>query len=172
MNLTLTSCTSAPDFAPLNDLLIEYYDLMRERIVQMGAPLPAGGDAIADFWENIADFLPPNGRLFLAHDENGALVGCGSLKALGDGKGELKRLYVKPHLRGSGLGRQLVELRLQAAKEMGLRELLVDTMKANVEMQGLYGKLGFEKIPQYSESGSASLLPELQPYLVYFRYRL
>ena len=85
---------------------------------------------------------------------------------------ELKRLYVKPKARGTGLGRHLVERRIAAAREMGVKTLLVDTLKANVEMQGLYRSLGFEEIDVYPESATYQLLPQLLPIMVFFRMEL
>ena len=55
---------------------------------------------------------------------------------------------------------------------MGVKTLLVDTLKANVEMQGLYRKLGFEEIEVYPESATYQMVPELLPLMVFFRMDL
>lgn len=173
MNVEFESCTSAPDEEPINALLREYYDLMIFRIEKMGGEVPAGGTkAIQEFWSEIEQFLPPTGRLFLAKDDDGNLLGSGTLKSLGDGKGELKRLFVRPRARGLGIGRTLVELRIAAAKEIGLKSLLVDTLRNNVEMRSLYEKLGFEEVAVYPESSTHKLVPELRQYLRFYSMNL
>lgn len=165
--------TRAPERDGMNELLSEYYALMIERLEGMGGGGAEGGKkALAEFWNEIDLFLPPRGRLYLARNDDGDLIGCGSLKDIGGGKGELKRLFVRPSARGTGLGKALVELRVEAAREMGLKELLVDTFKANVEMRGLYAKLGFAEIELYPESATYKMAPKLMPYMCFFRLEL
>ena len=65
------------------------------------------------------------------------------LKCLGPETGELKRLLVMPEAGGTGAGRPLVKARVEAARRMGLRRLVVDTMTPNVEMRSLDPKPGF-----------------------------
>ena len=169
MKVEYENLRSRPEKEPMDALLREYYDLMVSRIAMMGGKAPAGGrKAIEEFWREIDQFLPPNGRLFLARSEEGDLLGCGSLKSVGSEKGELKRLFVRPSARGLGIGRKLVELRIGAAKEMGLKTLLVDTLRNNVEMRSLYEKLGFAEIDVYPESSSYNLVPELQQYFRFY----
>ena len=173
MKVEYESRASAPDKEPMNALLREYYDLMISRIGEMGGATPAAGSrAIEEFWREVDQFLPPAGRLFLAKDEGGALLGSGTLKSIGGGKGELKRLFVRPGARGLGIGRKLVELRVASAKEIGLRTLLVDTLRNNVEMRSLYESLGFEEIVVYPESSSYKLVPDLQQYFRFYSMRL
>ncbi len=162
-------CQRAPDREPMNALLGEYYELMISRLQNMGGSVSGRAEAaLKEFWDEVDLFLPPQGRLYVARDANGDWIGCGSLKTIDADKGELKRLYVKPEARGSGLGRHLVELRIQAAREMGLSRLLVDTLKVNVEMQGLYAKLGFEEIEVCAESTTHRMMPELRPFMCFF----
>src|SRR5437870_1823612 len=52
------------------------------------------------------DYSLPDGRLLLAEYE-GQLAGCIALHKLADGICEMKRLYLRPHFRGKGLGRAL-----------------------------------------------------------------
>lgn len=166
-------CETAPDRAPMDALLLDYYELMVARLEAVGFQVQGEHmRALEEFWDEIDSFLPPDGRLFLARDADGALVGCGMLKQIGDGKAELKRLYVKPEARGTGLGRALVERRIDAARDMGLRQLLVDTGSFNVEMRGLYAKLGFAETDLYPECSTYRMAPELLPHLRFFRMDL
>jgi putative acetyltransferase len=62
---------------------------------------------------------------------------------------EMKRLYVRPQFRGLGLGRQLVEETMEAAREAGYACVLLDTLDDMEAARGLYGDLGFAEVPPY-----------------------
>lgn len=168
MKVTFEVCQVPPERVPVDALLTEFYDLMISRVISMGGSAPPVKEAVEEFWEEIDKFLPPNGQLVLVRSEDGALVGCGALKSIGDGKGELKRLFVKPEARGLGLGRRLVEMRIEAARELGLKSLFVDTLQNNLEMRSLYKKMGFKEVESYSESASLKLHPKLGNVLSYY----
>lgn len=99
-------------------------------------------------------YAPPRGRLLLAGSP-GAAVGCIALRALAepgvpDGTvGEVKRLYVRPQARGTGLGRTLVETLLDEARAIGYRELKLDTLAQMTEAHRLYARLGFAACSPY-----------------------
>ena len=172
MKHQVISCFVPPEREAFTALLKEYYALMIARIEADGGSVGDSFTAIIEFWNEIEVYMPPEGRLFLAKSDAGDMIGCGMMKKIGPDVAEMKRLYVKPEARGTGLGRHLVDRRIAAAREMGVKTLLVDTLRANVEMQGLYHSLGFAEIEPYPESSSAKMLPELMPLMVFFRMDL
>lgn len=169
MQIDIELSEKAPEREEMNAILREYYNLLIGRLVADGGPQMTPDGPIEDFWTHVAEFLPPAGRLALARKSNGLLVGCGTLASIGHGRGELKRLFVRPEARGTGLGRRLVELRIDEARAMGLRTLLVDTLRLNVEMRGLYAKLGFWEIPPYPESATVQSFPDLAPFMIFLQ---
>ena len=172
MQHQVISCFVPPEREAFTALLQEYYALMVARIKEDSEFAGDGAMAIEEFWGEVDKYMPPEGRLFLAKNDAGDMIGCGMMKKIKPDTAEMKRLYVKPETRGTGLGRHLVERRMAAAREMGVKVLLVDTLKANVEMQGLYRKLGFEEIDVYPESATYNMVPELLPLMAFFRMDL
>ena len=96
-------------------------------------------------------YAPPRGCLLLAG--GGEAVGCIALRSLDDADasdvGEIKRLYVKPAARGTGLGRQLAESVIEEARSIGYRQLKLDTLHTMSEARGLYARLGFRECAPY-----------------------
>lgn len=64
----------------------------------------------------------------------------------------MKRLYVTPEARGLGLGKALIHAIVQQAKELGYREMRLDTLPTMEGAIGLYRKVGFVEIPAYYET--------------------
>jgi ribosomal protein S18 acetylase RimI-like enzyme len=61
----------------------------------------------------------------------------------------MKRLYVRRAFRGFGLGRQLAEAALDAARQRGYACVLLDTLDDMESARALYTELGFVEIPPY-----------------------
>ena len=91
---------------------------------------------------------PPDGCFFLARAD-GAFVGCGGVRRFDRRDGEMKRLYVAPAARGSGLGRQLADALIAFARGAGYEGLLLDTLPTMTAAHALYAALGFRQIGAY-----------------------
>jgi putative acetyltransferase len=95
------------------------------------------------------DYAPPLGRLLLAFLQDEVPVGCVALRRLDEGTCEMKRLYVRPGLRGKGIGRALAQKVVEMEREMRYDRLRLDTVDTMQEAIGLYRSLGFEEIGAY-----------------------
>jgi ribosomal protein S18 acetylase RimI-like enzyme len=108
-------------------------------------------------------YAPPRGRLLLAGGPDVAFgcialrplaagCGCGSADMESSATGEVKRLYVQPARRGEGWGERLARELLDEAREIGYRELKLDTLAWMAEARALYERLGFRECAAYYDN--------------------
>lgn len=101
-------------------------------------------------------YARPHGRLLIARVV-GEPAGCVALRPLGSRDAEMKRLYVRPDMRGMGLGRVLAECVIDEARALGYLQLKLDTLPEMAEAQGLYRELGFVDAAPYNDNPVAGV---------------
>ncbi len=94
------------------------------------------------------DYAAPTGRLFYA-EADGRPGGCVGVRKFSEGVCEMKRLYVEPEMRDRGIGRDLALAAIKAARSLGYRRILLDTLPAMRIALKLYRELGFQEAPAY-----------------------
>jgi ribosomal protein S18 acetylase RimI-like enzyme len=94
-------------------------------------------------------YAPPAGRILLALDV-AATAGCVALRPLEGRICEMKRLFVRPAYRGTGLGRVLAREVLALGAGLGYERMRLDTLPAMGTAIALYRSLGFEEIDPYT----------------------
>lgn len=75
------------------------------------------------------------------------IVGCAGLYPLSHRRAELCKMYIERSARGKGLGKQLLEDLLAAARSNGFVEVWLETNSALTIATGLYRKYGFQPVP-------------------------
>jgi GNAT superfamily N-acetyltransferase len=88
---------------------------------------------------------------FIAGFVDGRPVACGALQPLGDGVGELKRMYVRPAYRGQGLARLILAALEELAVQRGYHTLRLETGRYLAPALGLYQGAGYQPIPLFGE---------------------
>ena len=113
---------------------------------------------VNDFEDELAALPGWYEALLVARDDDGALVGSVAVKRLPDGAAELKRLYVRPSARGTGLGRRLAAAAIERARELGYTTMRLDTLPRMETARGIYASLGFLPSEPYSDNPIPNVL--------------
>lgn len=111
----------------------------------------------ASFERELAE-LAKEYRVLLLAAVDGEPAGCAGMRALPDGAAEMKRLYVRPAYQGRGLGRDLAEKIIAAARASGYAALRLDTLPKMVPAIALYRALGFRPRGPYAAAPTPGAL--------------
>lgn len=132
-----------PELAAVRDLFLEYAGSLNFSLCFQDFETELEGLPGA--------YAPPRGILLLAQD-GGEAAGCVGVRPLDAGRCEMKRLYVREHHRGSGLGRRLAERAIAFARAAGYRSMLLDTLPQMEAATRLYRELGFTRCAPYYDN--------------------
>ncbi|MFI7402772.1 GNAT family N-acetyltransferase [Streptomyces sp. NPDC049541] len=88
------------------------------------------------------------GAFFVAYEE-GRPVGCGALRRLEPGVGEIRHVWVHPQARRLGLARRILGALEDAAVARGCTVVRLDTHASLTEAQAMYRSSGYTEIPAY-----------------------
>ncbi len=97
------------------------------------------------------ELAPPEGA-FLVARQAGHLAGGVGIRRIGDADqrlAEVKRLWVRPDLRRSGVARTLMEAAEQRARELGYRQLYLETGRAQPEALAFYPRTGWTRVASF-----------------------
>lgn len=90
--------------------------------------------------------IAKGGRIFMAL-KDGEAVGCAALLKMADGGYEVAKMTVSETLRGSGLGRLLMQRCIDVGAELGATRLYLETNSTLAPALGLYRAMGFRDLP-------------------------
>jgi GNAT superfamily N-acetyltransferase len=82
---------------------------------------------------------------------DGRLVGCGAVRTIETGVGEIKRMFVDRSARGERLGAALLDQLELGASRLGLAHLKLETGPRQVQANRLYQRAGYERCPAWGE---------------------
>ena len=92
----------------------------------------------------------PDVAFFSAWDSD-TLAGCGAIKHLDDGHGELKSMRAAPAYRGKGVGRAILDRLIAEARARGYTRVSLETGRPEpfAPAQALYRANGFVECPPF-----------------------
>ncbi len=79
----------------------------------------------------------------------GVLVGVAGLEVQGAGLGELRRFFVRPEHRGTGVADALIAALLAHARAAGVQLLRLETGDKQEAAQAFYRRHGFMQVPRF-----------------------
>lgn len=85
----------------------------------------------------------------VARDGQGRAVACGGLRPLEPGRAEVKRMYVEPDRRGSGVATLVLRAIEDEARALGVTRLLLETGTLQPEALRFYLREGYERIENF-----------------------
>jgi DNA-binding MarR family transcriptional regulator/GNAT superfamily N-acetyltransferase len=121
----------------------EYYAELARRFKQ-------GFDVKLSRDPDAKDMIRPRGTFIVAMSDD-LPIGCVGLKGSGSEVAEIKRLWVAPSARGLGLGRRLMDAAENAARDLSIKVLRLDTNSALPEAGQLYRRSGWTEIARFND---------------------
>jgi GNAT superfamily N-acetyltransferase len=150
------------DDARLLPLLTEYLEWVADQFAALGARIDDRASLVAKhhalFRAELPLLIGQRGRLLVAHSDD-QIVGVGALKPVTAEVGEVKRMCVRPGVRGQGIGRAILTQLVAAASAEGYRALRLETAVFMTAARSLYHSVGFREGAPFadSETGKSAL---------------
>lgn len=105
------------------------------------------------------ELRPPGGAYLVGWEDDVAVAG-GGVRHLGDGLGEIKRMFVRPAARSCGTGGALLAALESAARALGYTRVRLDTGPKQTHARTLYVSAGYVAIDPYNDNPFASFWGE------------
>jgi putative acetyltransferase len=108
-----------------------------------------------------AELYPPEGNYLLSVDElrdatvvvarvDGGALGMGAL-VVNDGYAEIKRMFVRSEARGAGIAQAILQSLEQAARDLGVVALKLETGPLQPAALAFYERNGYTRIPAFGD---------------------
>jgi len=98
----------------------------------------------ADLKDLEASYAKRGGRFEVIEDSDGNLLGSCGLYPVNNTTCELRKMYFVPRIRGSGLGKHVLQRAIKQARDLGFRQIVLETSSKLIAANHLYAKFGFE----------------------------
>lgn len=119
--------------------------VIRAVLIDLG--VPKVGTAYADTaLDSMYEHYDKPRATYFVVTENDKILGCAGVAQLDNYKGnicELQKMYFLEAARGKGIGREMIEVCLNRAKDFGYEGCYLETMPYMEAAQKLYKKMGF-----------------------------
>lgn len=141
-----------PDSEGARAALASYYRELAETF-------PEGFEVERSLDPEHGNLIPLKGAFLLA-TVDGTPVGCVALKGDGSQLAEIKRMWVRPDHRGTGLARRLMAAAEEEARRLGITNLRLDTHRTLKKAASSYRAWGWREIERFNDDPYAHLFFE------------
>jgi putative acetyltransferase len=122
--------------------------VIRATLKEFGAAKP-GTVYYDESTDRLSEIFEAPGSVYYVAEYRGDLVGGGGIyptAGLPEGTCELVKMYIRPEVRGIGLGSILIQKSLDFAKAYGYQQVYLETMPELQQALKTYAKFGFDYI--------------------------
>lgn len=105
--------------------------------------------------DDVDSYRAPSGA-FLVMREGEEVIGCGAVRTIDEGFGEIKRMWIEPSHRGRGLGSRLLDEVEATSRHLGHRVVRLDTNEVLHIAMRLYETRGYVRVPRYNVNPDAT----------------
>ncbi len=133
--------------------------LVRDNLKQFGLDIP-GTAYFDEGLDHLSEFYgKKDRRYFVLEDENGKVVGGIGFAAFEPMKGtaELQKLYLADHVKGSGLGYEMIGFIEEKMREAGYEQSYLETHDKLQAAVHIYEKCGYRGIERPKEVGHSTM---------------
>lgn len=88
-------------------------------------------------------YIHAGGTFEIIEDEHGRLLGTYGLFPVSDSTCELRKMYLRPEIRGIGLGREVLQRAVGHARRLGFKQIVLETISVLERAIRLYTQFGF-----------------------------
>jgi GNAT superfamily N-acetyltransferase len=169
MTHTLETPDTITDICEVELLLFEYLSWAVPRFNAQNNLEIDVKQTLSGALSNLPDCLPPHGCTVLARGPDGSANAIGFYKKIRAEAVEIKRLYLRPEVRGEGLGRRLVRRLIDEARKAGYCEIYLDTADFMSSAHTLYRSEGFRDVDCYPEAEHSQ---EISPHVIYMALKI
>lgn len=130
---------------------------MRAYLKELAQRLDAPVDPMLAEPMDPAEVTPPRGDFMLVREiATAETVGFGAVRVLRPGTVEITRMWLRPDVRGLGLGKFLLRELENRARALGAKEVLLAVNDELAEACGLYRASGYRPVEPFVETPYAN----------------
>jgi putative acetyltransferase len=117
--------------------------LVRETLAEFGLRFGEGSKTDEELAALPGSYQQGGGAFWVAVDEGGSVLGTCGLFPVGPGDMELRKMYLHPGARGTGLGKRLLEESIAWCRANGVARMVLDTTEQMTRAIAFYEANGF-----------------------------
>jgi DNA-binding MarR family transcriptional regulator len=125
---------------------------MRAYFAELEARFPGGFDPGDALGPGARPMSAPGGAFLVARVDPGRIVACGGVQRHDEETAEIKRMWVDPEWRGTGLGRRMLAELERVTRGLGYAGVVLDTNATLTEAIAMYLSAGYSPIPRYNDN--------------------